>query len=352
MDKESGFDAAMALAERTLACASEYQTPPNPRNFELLYTYITGLKQDLNAAISETLAAKRRISSVDAGKLYKAHLCEEQLACKIEEVGRKLSAEIGEILGQLKSADGCASSFEASIDSDGARLREVAHAPHVETILQSLRDATARMAENNRELRTNFARSQTQIEQLNQFLELARADSCLDALTSLANRRRFDQSLDEAVVEAARAACPLSLLMVDIDRFKRFNDTFGHQTGDAILRIVARTIRTNIKEEDMAARYGGEEFAVILPNTTLEAAVVQAEHIRRAVGTKKLVRKTTGQSLGHVTTSVGVATFHRSDTPEALVHRADACLYAAKRAGRNQVKSETCLARRQSGNAA
>jgi diguanylate cyclase len=128
--------------------------------------------------------------------------------------------------------------------------------------------------------------------------------------------------------------------MTDVDHFKKFNDTYGHLTGDQVLRLVAMSVKQNVKGQDIAARYGGEEFVVVLPNTVLRAAITVADHVRRAVMTKELMKRSTGEHLGRVTISIGVAALRDGDTPQSLIERADTCLYAAKRAGRNRVISE------------
>ena len=133
----------------------------------------------------------------------------------------------------------------------------------------------------------------------------------------------------------------MSLIMTDIDHFKSFNDTWGHLTGDQVLRLVAMSMKQNVKGQDITARYDGEEFAVVLPNTVLRSAVTVGDHIRRAVMSKELMKRSTGQNLGRVTVSVGVATARNGDTVQSLISRADSCLYAAKRNGRNRVICET-----------
>ena len=144
-----------------------------------------------------------------------------------------------------------------------------------------------------------------------------------------------------AIDEARARNEALSLMLTDIDHFKNFNDSFGHLTGDQVLRLVAMSMKANVKGQDTTARYGGEEFAIILPNTVLRSAITVADHIRRAVMTKELMKRSTGENLGRVTVSIGVATLHKTDTPQALIERTDACLYAAKRHGRNRVMCET-----------
>ncbi len=143
-----------------------------------------------------------------------------------------------------------------------------------------------------------------------------------------------------AVQNALATSEPLSLLMFDIDHFKSFNDSYGHLTGDQVLRLVGMSLKQTIKGQDITARYGGEEFAVVLPNTALRQALTVADHIRRAVMSKELKKKSTGEILGRVTISVGVSMLKPGDDTDSLIERADACLYAAKRAGRNRVVCE------------
>lgn len=143
--------------------------------------------------------------------------------------------------------------------------------------------------------------------------------------------------MEKAIAEALETNEAMSLMLTDIDHFKTFNDNFGHLTGDQVLRLLAMSVKHNVKGEDTTARYGGEEFAVILPNTILRAAVTVAEHIRRAVMAKELMKRSTGEHLGRMTISIGVATLRKGDTGQSLIERADTCLYAAKRHGRNRV---------------
>ncbi|WP_207210122.1 GGDEF domain-containing protein [Lichenibacterium ramalinae] len=161
-----------------------------------------------------------------------------------------------------------------------------------------------------------------------------------DALTGLANRRTFDETLMAEVRRASRAGSPLSLLMLDVDCFKSFNDTYGHQRGDACLKAVAEAIQGAVKRAgDTVARYGGEEFSVILPDTDQSGAAITAQRIRRAVENLGLGHR--GSSAAAVVTvSLGAATavLDSLDAGE-LVKAADAALYCSKRAGRNRITS-------------
>lgn len=174
----------------------------------------------------------------------------------------------------------------------------------------------------------------TQHEQQRILASLAAKDS----LTGLANRRTFDETLAAEVRRASRAGSPLSLLMIDVDCFKSFNDTYGHHHGDDCLRTVAATIQGAVKRAgDTAARYGGEEFSVILPDTDQNGAEIIAERIRRAVESLALEHRASTVG-GVVTISLGAATAARDglDAGE-LIKTADASLYGSKRSGRNRV---------------
>ncbi len=157
-----------------------------------------------------------------------------------------------------------------------------------------------------------------------------------DALTGLANRRVFDEALERDMARCGRAGTPLSLILLDVDRFKHYNDFHGHQAGDRCLVMVANAIKTSLlRPADLAARYGGEEFAVILPDTGLAGAEAVAERIRTSIAAASTY------DLGsEVTASLGVAEYDLTKaptTPESLVRRADGALYSAKAAGRNRV---------------
>ncbi|HYS44946.1 MAG TPA: GGDEF domain-containing protein, partial [Rhizomicrobium sp.] len=178
--------------------------------------------------------------------------------------------------------------------------------------------------------------SSEQVTELRTKLADVRKESMTDPLTNIANRKAFDEAV-RAAMTAAQDGEAVSLLMCDIDHFKTFNDTWGHQTGDQVLRLVATCLSENVKGRDTAARYGGEEFAVLLRGIGLDAATRVADQIRTTVETKKLVKKSTGDILGTITISIGVAQIAPGDTVEGAVRRADACLYGAKHNGRNLV---------------
>ena len=177
---------------------------------------------------------------------------------------------------------------------------------------------------------------QVELEKKNSELQ---RQSSLDGLTGIANRRRFDEYLEQEWLRATRDGKRLALILIDIDHFKAYNDSYGHQGGDACLKRVARTLDSELKRAaDVAARYGGEEFVIVLPDTDLHGAGMIAGKLRNAVEALH-IEHANSKTAQHVTISLGVAsTFPREGgIPAALIELADEALYKAKESGRNQV---------------
>ena len=196
------------------------------------------------------------------------------------------------------------------------------------------------------------------IDDRKQFEEQMAALAMTDGLTGVLNRRAFDEALSREWEHTVRTTGQMSLLLLDIDHFKDFNDTYGHQAGDDCLRVVAAAIRGTLwRPTDILARYGGEEFAVILPDVDALGAVEVAERIRQAITDMKIPHLKSQAGRGKVTASIGVATaLSRSGgtirMPEGLLLAADTALYKAKRNGRNRVDTALLLAPRGSTNVA
>jgi diguanylate cyclase (GGDEF)-like protein len=166
--------------------------------------------------------------------------------------------------------------------------------------------------------------------------ETLRNQSIRDALTGLFNRRYLEETLERELSRARRTNASLGLIMMDLDHFKHFNDTFGHEAGDVLLREVGRLLQETVRGGDVACRYGGEEFVVILPEASAETTRLRAERLRESI--KHLYVTQRGQSIGSVTASIGVGTFPQNGTTgDALVKAADTALYLAKGTGRDRV---------------
>ncbi len=331
----------MAFAEIALGQIRALRQPASPRHFEIWYTYATGYNPSLNQMINETLSRNGTLREADIEQIYETYISPSRFTDRIDRVGSKVMDEIEQVMAMIGAAAGTASNYSENLANVSKKLSPDADDPTVRTIVESLVAATAEMQQNNQALEARLSASKQEIDQLQEHLETVRTESLTDPLTTLANRKSFDDALARAIAEARAGNEHLSLLMTDVDHFKKFNDTFGHLTGDQVLRLVAISVKQNVKGQDIAARYGGEEFAVVLPNTVLRDAMTVGDHIRCAVMAKELMKRSTGEHLGRVTISVGVAALRPDDTPQTLIERADGCLYAAKRSGRNQVIGES-----------
>jgi diguanylate cyclase len=311
-----------------------------PRNYEIWYVYATGYNSELNKVINETLALNGKLTEADLEQIYETYLSHIKITDRIDKVGARVISEVDDVMRLIGDTLGMSASYNASLTSATERLSAAADREQVMKVVETLVKTTLEMRDTTRALEERLTLSKTEISNLQQSLEAIRAESLTDPLTGLGNRKYFDRSIDTAIETALATGEPLSLLMFDIDYFKSFNDSYGHLTGDQVLRLVGMSLKQSIKGQDITARYGGEEFAVVLPNTALRQALTVADHIRRAVMSKELKKKSTGEILGRVTISVGVSVLKPDDDADSLIERADACLYAAKRGGRNRVVCE------------
>jgi diguanylate cyclase len=275
--------------------------------------------------------------------LCERFLSRERTAQTMEEVGSSISGMIESVMTKLEKAGKDASDYGRALSAVSGELGGNQSPQAVAKMIDRLVGATQAMENRAKVLETELQRSSEQVNELKTQLDTVRKESRIDPLTGVANRKAFDVELEAAIADARESGTPVALMMCDIDFFKRFNDTWGHQTGDQVLRLVSSCLSENVKGRDTAARYGGEEFAVILRQTELSGAVKLANQIRANVENKKLVKKSTGDILGTITISIGVAELNANDTAELLVQRADKCLYKAKNTGRNRVMSEEDL---------
>ena len=336
----SDFERTLGFSEAALQRLRAYRHPAYPRNYELWYTYATGYNAALNRAINEALERAPTISEAELDLLYETYLSPMRMSERVDSIGSRILAEITEASNLLRDARESNDEYAHSLQKlaqEAEGLGEMGHL--VGGVARAMLSATEIMIARTRDLEIQLANSQDEMHELHNTLEVIRAESLTDPLTGLANRKFLQGTLEQSIADAMKGL-RFSLLVIDIDHFKAFNDNHGHLTGDQVLRLVAMALKQNVKGQDLAARFGGEEFAIILPDTALPGAVAVADRIRRAVMNKDLVKRSTGEHLGRVTVSVGVAAWRRSDSSQTIVDRADRCMYAAKRLGRNMVVSE------------
>jgi diguanylate cyclase len=339
---EQEFRRALGYANSAMDLLKRGQIPPYPQFYELLYTYATGVNPSLNQRINQ-IFRDGSASEQLAERLYNEFLKAADASERISSVSERMASRIEAVNEAIDSAMATANAYSSTLQSASGDLNQDMGEAELRSIAQKLLGETRRMQDANAQLEQKLEASRDDIAGLQRDLDEVRRESMLDPLTKIANRKSFDEGLLKYFAEATGKGIPLCLMLLDIDHFKTFNDTWGHQTGDQVLRLVAMTLKSNIKGKDIAARYGGEEFAAILPETDLEGAVIVADNIRKAIQAKELLKRSTNEKLGRMTASFGVAMYRPGDTPATLIERADRCLYAAKHAGRNRVLSENEL---------
>ena len=331
-------DREQGIAKTALALMTECGVPATPENFELFYAYASGETPAVAQVMGNLIAARQAFTPELLSDLRLRCLSSARAARAMDSFVDGINHVVSGVLGKLEAAGRDTAEYQNTLSAASGALGADARSPEdLRKLVSGLLAATREMEERTKSLEGELQKSGEQVRDLRSKLDNVRKESLTDPLTNIANRKAFDDAVRQAMTSHAETAEPVTLLLCDIDHFKRFNDSWGHQTGDQVLRLVASCLSENVKGRDTAARYGGEEFAVLLRGTGLDAATRVADQIRQTVETKKLVKKSNGDVLGTITISIGVAEFGAGETVEAVISRADACLYGAKQNGRNLV---------------
>ncbi len=270
----------------------------------------------------------------------KTLLFEDETERERDELKKIISILADSISGLLHSSG----DFDSGLDECIDRLQKAKTLSEVQEIreallkeAQGLQAHTRQMVEDVRLAQTQVDDANKKVETLKQQMEKVKQEIIIDPLTRTYNRRAYDEKIKQEIMGFQRYSRPTALAIIDIDHFKNVNDTYGHRTGDGVLRILCVIMKKEIRGIDILARYGGEEFALILPHTSYGKALEVAERIRRKVEESRFTYK--GKPFS-VTISVGVGTLKADDTLETYVERVDQALYRAKDRGRNRVVGE------------
>jgi diguanylate cyclase len=310
----------------------------DPINYALWYEYVAGNNGKLTEDLDTLISSKQDISSEKSIDLYKKHVCNASVE-SFETINAQLQTIINDTTHSVSLAGEKASKAGDSFQESSEILKNTDNIEDIRSILNQVVSETKLLAETSQDLKSKLNDANNEMEEMRKELVQVRETAITDALTGLLNRRAFDNVLQD-LINQAPSENGFSLVILDLDYFKKINDTFGHLTGDKVLRYIASVLKQEIAENHLAARYGGEEMALIMPDTELSKAVEITETIRKIVEKNRLKRKNDGESLGKITFSAGVASFKSDDTAEIMIERADKALYKAKDTGRNQVIAE------------
>jgi diguanylate cyclase len=331
------------FAQLAIAMMDDQHISPHPNNFAVWYNYFAGTFPELKKALDVLLDNNDQVTENYITRAYRTFCGSPYETLPLHIMAEKMAGELSTLLVTMKQAGTGAARYGKTLEVASGEIGREQHVDGVRDLIARLLLETRSMIDQNRDVENKLKQSGTRISQLTEELEVARREAMTDALTGLANRKVFDTILRQASMDSFETGEPLSLLFLDVDHFKTFNDTYGHQVGDQVLKLLALMLNKNIRGQDTAARYGGEEFALILPQTALSGATQVATKICAQVAAKVVVQRHTGGKLGQITVSIGVATLAVGESLRQFVARADQALYLAKKRGRNGVATERDL---------
>ncbi|MBJ7405662.1 MAG: diguanylate cyclase [Bradyrhizobium sp.] len=334
------YDYAASIAGRALRSMAEQRIAPTPANFAVWYRYFAGSHDDLRNAIDLLIDHNRPFDARTNQDLFETYVV-PRVSAAVVDTSERLQTLMGTAMEFLTTAI-------ADNRSQMQAISEVADQGKAgvdpKALVAQLMNELARAATRATRLEAGFAEKTRELDQIRDSLSRSEERARTDMLTGLANRRALDEFLRKAQATAEWGE-PLSVLMLDIDHFKSFNDSYGHGVGDQVLRLIAKVLRDKVRTQDLSARYGGEELMAVLPDANLAACAEIAERIRRAVAEATITRRSTGEVLPSISVSIGVAQYRTGETIADLVERCDRALYLAKGGGRNRVMTEAELDR-------
>lgn len=309
-----------------------------PDNYAVYYHYFAGDMPALTAAFNATIARERMRQELCADLYEKFFVVDRETF--IRDANAIIDAELRKVTTLISSSAKDTHQFGENLTSFSGKLSSGLSLDALREAVSKIAEETKVVSARNRKLQTELATVTEQLNEVRSDFDRVHKEALIDPLTEVGNRKYLDREIARAMTEARDNGTELSVLIADIDHFKKFNDTYGHLIGDHVLRLVAKTMVENLKGRDIIARYGGEEFVVLLPQTRIQDAERVANLLRASLATKQIKRRNSNEVLGVVTISLGAAEFCPGEDVDSLIARADRGLYKAKDMGRNCVVSE------------
>ncbi|MDX9689286.1 MAG: GGDEF domain-containing protein [Proteobacteria bacterium] len=328
-------------AKQAMELLDKQELPPTPDNFAVFYAYASNSNPNLRMSLETLFQRGEILRQEEVTGLFLTHLSLEAENRILKETTDTIQNEINSVMGALTQTVGETKEYGKTLSTFSGSLEGNVSLDQIRAAVAKVANETRIMAEQNQRLHSQLSLSTQELTEMRYNLDEVRKATLIDPLTNVGNRMYFDTEMVKATAEAVDNDFPLSMLMCDIDFFKKFNDTYGHLVGDEVLKLVAKTLVENLKGRDIIARYGGEEFVILLPQTTLLDAERVGNQLRNTLSTKQVRRRRTNETLGIVTISLGATQYIPGEETDAFIDRADKALYEAKQTGRNKVVGKT-----------
>ncbi len=326
----SDNEQASSYLRLMLGLLGKYKIPPNLVNISLCYESITG-----NTKLQQKLDdIAKNFTQEKAETLFKDFIWDDEKRTH-EKLNRVLTAHFSEALSHMKDISSTTSHSSHLLEEKSLQLECETSEDKLKDIVDVIVKESKNMVNVTQSFEKKLTIQKEELEKLKEELEETKTLAQTDPLTKLKNRRALFTAMEETIASEKE----LSLMMLDIDFFKKVNDKYGHVIGDKVICFIAQTLTANLKGDDVIARIGGEEFAVLLPSTGIRHAIGLAETIRQSVSKTRLSIPKTQEKLDSVSISIGVALYKKGESCEAFLDRADRALYSAKNTGRNKVVS-------------
>lgn len=326
---KDNFDEALEIGELTNKFLTQHRIPPSPVNYSVIYLYASKRNDKLTAELERHVEQADTVDLTFIEELFEKHISNTHSIDKqiLQPIEKSLATTLEKINSQVDSDKAVASNLKKA---ERALSKHEYH-KSMQNIVSFLMSSITTSQQQHSDLSLELTHACGEVNFLKSKLEAARHEAIVDSLTGLFNRRGCDVKLQDLDIEDVHSS-----LAIDIDHFKKVNDKFGHFIGDKVIQRIAKEIKTNISEQDIAVRFGGEEFIVVMVNKTLNQAHEMAEKIRLAISKLKLMQRDSKAYLPQLSVSIGVAQRQNELTWSALFEQADTALYQAKNSGRNK----------------
>jgi diguanylate cyclase len=322
------------LLKLAIGFIGTHRLSANPVNYTVCYEYLLNNQPALKLEIEKNIAENIQLTNQMMESWFETFLSDDG-SINLRQSQADLIAIIAKLATSTNSAEEQVNQFDQTLRHSEQELADSNNS--IDEIVSYLLESTQSMQTSIEVMKQEIQDSKQEINVLQDRLENALEEALTDPLTGLSNRKGLSKAIEGLLSSLEESIVYPSLLMLDIDHFKKVNDTFGHLLGDKVLKVVSDILKNQIKGKDTASRYGGEEFCILLPETELTDAVKVAENIRQTIEKTRIKRASDNQEICRVTISIGVAHYDPDKTITDWFEQADSALYLSKNGGRNRV---------------